>query len=114
MFYGLVPIKNENFPICIDPDFVELLETPNQNIMNALNLTVDSSFQDYCKGIETFWKEDELYGSISPPTQILSQSLEFNYVLTHDSPYLQKLRKNFLVNLSMPGSIEAEDARNFL
>jgi len=52
MFYGLVPMVNDNFPVCIDPDFVELLETPNQNIMEALKITVESSFHDYCTNMQ--------------------------------------------------------------
>ena len=38
MFYGLVPMVNEHFPICKDPEEREIEETPNQNIFKALAL----------------------------------------------------------------------------
>lgn len=114
MFYGLLPTKNDHFPPCIDPEEAHILETPNQNIMSALQMTVDSSYDDYCNAMNVFWKEDELYGSSTLPAKIDPEKLEFKELLTTDSPYLEKLRKKFVVNLSMPGSIEAEDPRNFM
>lgn len=56
-------------------------------------MNVDNSFQDYCKGLQVFWKEEELYGSISPVTKIVPADLEFNKLLTPESQYLEKLRK---------------------
>jgi len=53
--------------------------------MQALNITVESSFNDYCKAMSTFWCEDELYG---PETKIEPQNIEFLPLLTVDSPYL--------------------------
>jgi hypothetical protein len=73
--------------------------------MQALNITVESSFNDYCKAMSTFWREDELYGSTSPETKIEPQNIEFLPLLTVESPYLERVRKEFLVNLSIPGSI---------
>lgn len=61
--------------------------------MNILKMNVDNSFQDYCKGLQVFWKEEELYGSISPVTKIVPADLEFNKLLTPESQYLEKLRK---------------------
>lgn len=58
LFYGLVPTKNDNFPPCIDPEEAHILETPNQNIMAALEMTEESSYLDYCKALNKFWKED--------------------------------------------------------
>jgi len=43
--------------------------------MNALQMTVESSYSDYCKSLQTFWKEDELYGSTTPEYKIVSQDL---------------------------------------
>lgn len=34
-------------------------------------MTVESSYGDYCKGLNSFWKEDELYGSITEPNKIV-------------------------------------------
>ena len=106
MFYGLIPTKNEHFPPCIDPEYVPLLETPNQNIMAAMGLTVDSSFGDYCSSMQSFWREDDLYGDTTPAAVIEAESLEFKNLLTTDSKYLQRLRKGFAVNPSLPGTIE--------
>lgn len=82
--------------------------------MQALNITVESSFQDYCTNMSTFWREDELYGDTSPETKIEPHTIEFLPLLTTDSKYLERIRSEFVVNLSMPGSIEAEDPRNFM
>ena len=105
LYYGLVPTKNDNYPPCIDPEEAHILETPNQNIMAALEITADSSFQDYCQSLSKFWKEDELYGSTTESKMILPEHLEFKDLLTTNSPFLEKLRGRFMVNLSMPGSI---------
>lgn len=43
--------------------------------MDALNMTVDSSFKDYCTLMSHFWREDELYGSTTPETKIEPSSL---------------------------------------
>jgi len=40
-------MKNENFPVCIDPELIVMSETPNQNIFAAVNLTKDCSYSDY-------------------------------------------------------------------
>jgi hypothetical protein len=64
--------------------------------------------------MSTFWREDELYGDTSPETRIEPHTIEFLPLLTTDSKYLERIRSEFVVNLSMPGSIEAEDPRNFM
>lgn len=77
-------------------------------------MNVESSFNDYCTNMSQFWREDELYGSITPQAKIQAASIEFHPLLTVDSKYLERIRGEFLVNLSIPGSIEAEDPRNFM
>lgn len=61
-FYGLMPKLNENYPICKDPDEREIEETPNQNLFEMMNLTPESSFDDYTKGLTMFRSELDLYG----------------------------------------------------
>ncbi len=43
--------------------------------MNTLQISVENSYSDYCKSLQTFWKEDELYGSTSPENKIVPQDL---------------------------------------
>ena len=77
-------------------------------------MNVESSFKDYCTNMSQLWREDELYGSITPQAKIQAKSIEFHPLLTVDSKYLERIRGEFTVNLSIPGSIEAEDPRNFM
>lgn len=83
-----MPTKNDSYPPCIDPEEAHILETPNQNIMSALGMAVDNSFDDYCNALNTFWKEDELYGSTTALVKIDPSKLEFKHLLTPDSQYL--------------------------
>ena len=45
--------------------------------MSALGITADSSFDDYCAGLETFKTETELYGSEAPKVIIPAENLYF-------------------------------------
>ena len=53
---------NEEYPVCIDPDYREIEETPNQNIFKCLSLSENCSFDDYTDSLSAFRKEADLYG----------------------------------------------------
>ena len=57
-----MPLVNEAFPICKDPDEVVLQETPNQNIFNSLSLPKNCSFSEYTSALSKFRSEVDLYG----------------------------------------------------
>lgn len=55
-------MKNENYPICLDPDEYVIQETPNQNLFKALDLPNNCSFSQYTAALSKFRKEIDLYG----------------------------------------------------
>ena len=53
-FYGLMPMVNDNFPECIDPDTPVIQETPNQNIFSDLGLPTTCSFDEYTNALSKY------------------------------------------------------------
>lgn len=55
-----------------------------------------------------------MYGDSTEQKSIDVSTLEFKNLITTNSPYLLFLRQKYLVNPNIPGTIELEDANNFL
>ncbi len=56
----------------------------------------------------------DLYGEEEEKHVIENNSLEFKQLLHPDSEYIERARKYHMVNISIPGTIECEDPRNFM
>ncbi|CAD8186188.1 unnamed protein product [Paramecium octaurelia] len=114
--YGL-PIKNVGLDLTVEK--VEPPKTVTMKMFDILKLNEHTSYQEYENAIQQF--KEGLYGNAVRPYQEVRNEMKetlkedaIPYALLNNNKYMEEIRENRALNISIPGTIENEHAHRFL